>query len=72
MKHGKKYFNALKKAPKKAVSIEEAVKFIDSFRCPLFCFSSALLGFCCILVALVEIFLDLFGLLRQGITGFLG
>lgn len=29
-KHGKKYFNALKKAPKKAVSIEEAVKFIKA------------------------------------------
>ena len=27
-KHGKKYFNALKKAPKKAVAIEEAVKFV--------------------------------------------
>ena len=27
-KHGKKYFNALKKAPKKAVALEEAVKFI--------------------------------------------
>ncbi len=27
-RHGKKYFNALKKAPKKAVSLEEAVKFI--------------------------------------------
>ena len=27
-KHGKKYFNALKKAPKKAVSLEEAVKFV--------------------------------------------
>ena len=27
-KHGKKYFNALKKAPKKPVSLEEAVKFI--------------------------------------------
>ncbi len=26
--HGKKYFNALKKAPKKAVALEEAVKFI--------------------------------------------
>ena len=26
--HGKKYFNALKKAPKKAVSLEEAVKFV--------------------------------------------
>ena len=30
MKHGKKYFNALKKAPKKAVSIEEAVKFVKA------------------------------------------
>lgn len=30
MKHGKKYFNALKKAPKKPVSIEEAVKFIKA------------------------------------------
>ena len=28
MRHGKKYFNALKKAPKKAVAIEEAVKFV--------------------------------------------
>ena len=27
-KHGKKYFNALKKAPKKAVSLEEAIKFV--------------------------------------------
>ena len=27
-KHGKKYFNALKKAPKKAVSLDEAVKFV--------------------------------------------
>jgi len=26
--HGKKYFNALKKAPKKAVSLEDAVKFV--------------------------------------------
>ena len=26
--HGKKYFNALKKAPKKAVALEEAVKFV--------------------------------------------
>ena len=26
--HGKKYFNALKKAPKKAVKLEEAVKFV--------------------------------------------
>ena len=30
MRHGKKYFNALKKAPKKAVSIEEAIKFIQT------------------------------------------
>ena len=29
-RHGKKYFNALKKAPKKAVSIEEAVKFVKA------------------------------------------
>ena len=28
MSHGKKYFNALKKAPKKAVALEEAVKFV--------------------------------------------
>ena len=28
MSHGKKYFNALKKAPKKAVKLEEAVKFV--------------------------------------------
>ena len=28
MRHGKKYFNALKKAPKKAVALEEAVKFV--------------------------------------------
>ena len=28
--HGKKYFNALKKAPKKAVSVEEAVKFVKA------------------------------------------
>lgn len=28
MSHGKKYFNALKKAPKKAVSLAEAVKFV--------------------------------------------
>ena len=28
MSHGKRYFNALKKAPKKAVALEEAVKFI--------------------------------------------
>ena len=27
-KHGKKYFNALKKAPKKAVSLADAVKFV--------------------------------------------
>lgn len=27
-RHGKKYFNALKKAPKKAVTLEEAVKFV--------------------------------------------
>ena len=27
-RHGKKYFNALKKAPKKPVSLEEAVKFV--------------------------------------------
>ena len=27
-RHGKQYFNALKKAPKKPVSIEEAVKFV--------------------------------------------
>ena len=27
-KHGKKYFNALKKAPQKAVALEEAVKFV--------------------------------------------
>ena len=31
MRHGKKYFNALKKAPKKAVSVEEAVKFVNIF-----------------------------------------
>ena len=30
MMHGKKYFNALKKAPQKAVSIEEAVKFVKA------------------------------------------
>ena len=29
-RHGKKYFNALKKAPQKAVSIAEAVKFIKA------------------------------------------
>ena len=29
-KHGKKYFNALKKAPKKPVSLEEAVKFVKA------------------------------------------
>ena len=28
--HGKKYFNALKKAPKKPVSLEEAVKFVKN------------------------------------------
>jgi len=28
--HGKKYFNALKKAPKKPVSLEEAVKFVKA------------------------------------------
>ena len=28
MSHGMKYFNALKKAPKKAVALEEAVKFV--------------------------------------------
>ena len=27
-KHGKRYFNALKKAPKKAVTLDEAVKFV--------------------------------------------
>lgn len=27
MSHGKKYYNALKKAPKKAVSLDEAIKF---------------------------------------------
>ena len=27
-RHGKKYFNALKKAPKKAVSLDEAIKFV--------------------------------------------
>ena len=27
-KHGKRYFNALKKAPKKVVTLEEAVKFV--------------------------------------------
>ena len=27
-RHGKKYFNALKKAPKKAVSLQEAIKMI--------------------------------------------
>ena len=27
-RHGKKYFNALKKAPQKAVSLAEAVKFV--------------------------------------------
>ena len=30
MKHGKKYFNALKKAPKKEVTLEEAVKFVKA------------------------------------------
>ena len=30
MKHGKKYFNALKKAPKKAVSLDEAIKFVKA------------------------------------------
>ena len=30
MKHGKKYLNALKKAPKKPVSLEEAVKFVKA------------------------------------------
>ena len=29
-RHGKKYFNALKKVPQKAVSIEEAVKFVKA------------------------------------------
>jgi len=29
-RHGKKYFNAAKKAPKKAVSVEEAVKFVKA------------------------------------------
>ena len=29
-KHGKKYFNALKKVPQKPVSIEEAVKFVKA------------------------------------------
>ena len=29
-KHGKKYFNTLKKAPQKPVSIEEAVKFVKA------------------------------------------
>ena len=29
-RHGKKYFNALKKAPKKPVSLEEAVKFVKA------------------------------------------
>ena len=28
--HGKKYFNAAKKAPKKPVSVEEAVKFVKA------------------------------------------
>ena len=30
MSHGKRYFNALKKAPKKPVTIEEAVKFVKA------------------------------------------
>jgi large subunit ribosomal protein L1 len=30
MRHGKIYFNALKKAPKKAVTLEEAVKFVKA------------------------------------------
>jgi len=30
MKHGKKYFNAIKKAPKKEVSLAEAVKFVKA------------------------------------------
>jgi large subunit ribosomal protein L1 len=30
MKHGKKYYNALKKAPKKEVTLEEAVKFVKA------------------------------------------
>ena len=30
MKHGKKYFNALKKSPKKAVTLAEAVKFVKA------------------------------------------
>ena len=30
MSHGKKYFNALKKVPKKPVTIEEAVKFVKA------------------------------------------
>ena len=30
MKHGKKYRSALKKAPQKPVSIEEAVKFVKA------------------------------------------
>ncbi len=29
-KHGKRYFNALKKAPKKEVSLDEAVKFVKA------------------------------------------
>ena len=29
-RHGKKYFNALKKAPQKAVALEEAVKFVKA------------------------------------------
>ncbi len=30
MKHGKKYYNALKKAPKKAVTLDEAIKFVKA------------------------------------------
>ena len=30
MRHGKRYFNALKKAPKEAVSLEEAIKFVKA------------------------------------------
>ena len=30
MRHGKKYRSALKKAPQKPVSIEEAIKFIKA------------------------------------------
>ena len=29
-RHGKKYFNALKKAPQKPVSVEEAIKFVKA------------------------------------------